>query len=142
MPNHVTNEIRVIGGTNKQRLAFIRSITNKRGNIDFNNISRMPKSLMIDESSWVEKLASAIAGEHMGRFAFEEIESPSAVIEMMRKHGSTDKYIKKVKQHAMMRIENKCRYGFYSWYDWSCAKWGTKWNAYSEKCLYPGHMKE
>lgn len=54
MPNHVTNEIRVIGGTNKQRLAFIRSITNKRGNIDFNNISRMPKSLMIDESSWVE----------------------------------------------------------------------------------------
>lgn len=131
MPNHVTNEIRVIGGTNKQRLAFIRSITNKRGNIDFNNISRMPKSLMIDESSWVEKLASAIAGEHMGRFAFEEIESPSAVIGMMRKHGSTDKYIKKVKQHALMRIENKRRYGFYSWYDWSCAKWGTKWNAYS-----------
>lgn len=96
MPNHVTNEIHVIGGTNKQRLAFIRTITNKRGNIDFNNISRMPKSLMIDESSWVEKLASAIAGEHMGRFAFEEIESPSAVIEMMRKHGSTDKYIKRL----------------------------------------------
>lgn len=62
----------------------------------------------------MEKLASAIAGEHMGRFAFEEIESPSAVIEMMRKHGSTDKYIKKVKQHALMRIENKRRYGFYS----------------------------
>lgn len=44
MPNHVTNEIRVVGGTNKQRLAFIRAITNKFGLIDFNNICKRPKS--------------------------------------------------------------------------------------------------
>lgn len=43
MPNHVTNEIRVVGGTNKQRLAFIRAITNKFGLIDFNNICKRPK---------------------------------------------------------------------------------------------------
>lgn len=131
MPNHVTNEIRVIGGTNKQRLAFIRSITNKRGNIDFNNIARMPKSLMIDESTWVENLASAIAGKHMGRYAFGEIETPKAVIDTMRKHGSTDEYIRKVKRQALMRIDNKQRYGFYSWHDWGLEKWGTKWNAYN-----------
>lgn len=131
MPNHVTNEIRVIGGTNKQRLAFIRAITNKQGRIDFNNITRMPKSMNIDESSWVEMYASAIAGQHMGRYAFEEIKTPQAMVDIMRKHGSSEAQIKRVKQHALMRIENKRRYGFYSWYDWSTEKWGTKWNAYS-----------
>lgn len=130
MPNHVTNQIRVIGGTSKQRLAFIRAVTNKSGRIDFNSITRMPKSMMIDESSWVEMYASAIAGRHMSRFTFEPIKTPQEMVEMMRKHGSSPEQIKRVKQHALMRIENKRRYGFYSWYDWSTEKWGTKWNAY------------
>lgn len=131
MPNHVTNEIRVIGGTNKQRLAFIRSITNKRGLIDFNNITRMPKSMRIDESTDVEKMASAIAGVPMADFFFGEVETVESVTAALRERGVKPGYIKKVKQHATLRIENKRRYGFYSWYDWSRAKWGTKWNAYS-----------
>ncbi len=49
MPNHITNEIRVIGGTNKQRLDFIRAITNKKGLIDFNTICRRPKSIEMEE---------------------------------------------------------------------------------------------
>lgn len=27
-------------------------------------------------------------------------------------------------------INNMITYGYDTWYDWSCAKWGTKWNAY------------
>ena len=27
-------------------------------------------------------------------------------------------------------INNIINYGYDTWYDWSCAKWGTKWNAY------------
>lgn len=131
MPNHVRNEIRVIGGSNKQRLAFIRSITNKRGLIDFNNITRMPKSMHIEESTHVEKMASAIVGVHMADFCFFEIQTVAEVTAELRKSGYKASYIKKVKQQAQMRIENKRRYGFYSWYDWSRAKWGTKWNAYS-----------
>lgn len=131
MPNHITNEIRVVGGTNKERLAFIRSITNQFGRIDFNNITRMPKSMHIEESSHVEDLASAIAGEPMGRFQFGEIKTPKEVIEAIRKNGSSSSHIAKVKKQALMRIENKRRYGFFSWYDWSIEKWGTKWNAYA-----------
>lgn len=131
MPNHITNEIRVVGGTNKQRLAFIRSITNKRGLIDFNNITRMPKSMHIDESTDVEKMASAIAGVPMMDFFFDEVGTVEEVIAALRERGAKPGYIKKVKQQARLRIENKRRYGFYSWYDWSREKWGTKWNAYS-----------
>lgn len=131
MPNHVTNQIRVIGGTNKQRLAFIRAITNKRGQIDFNSITRMPKSMHIDESTDVKRMASAIAGSHMADFFFGDVETVEEVTAELRARGYQASHIKKVKQQAQMRIDNKRRHGFYSWYDWSRAKWGTKWNAYS-----------
>lgn len=131
MPNHITNEIRVVGGTNKERLAFIRSITNKRGLIDFNNITRMPNSMHIDESTDVERMASAIAGFHMADFFFGDVETVEEVTVDLRSRGYQASHIKKVKRQAQMRIDNKRRHGFYSWYDWSRAKWGTKWNAYS-----------
>ncbi|EDT5022270.1 hypothetical protein AHN18_004025 [Salmonella enterica subsp. enterica] len=131
MPNHVTNEISVIGGSNKQRLAFIRAITNKHGLLDFNNITRMPKSMHIDESSDVEKMATAIAGKPMTDLFFDDVKTVEEVINSLKERGAESSYIKKVKEQALMRIDNKLRYGFYSWYDWSRVKWGTKWNAYS-----------
>ncbi|ECC9197245.1 hypothetical protein EWF37_20045 [Salmonella enterica subsp. enterica] len=131
MPNHVTNEIRVVGGTNKQRLAFIRAITNKFGLIDFNNICKRPKSMDIEESGAVEAMATAIAGYPMSNFYFGEVKTPKEVELDLIQRGTTQKYLRKIKAHALLRIENKRRYGFYSWYDWSRANWGTKWNAYS-----------
>lgn len=131
MPNHVTNEIRVVGGTNKQRLAFIRAITNKFGLIDFNNICKRPKSMDIEESGAVEAMATAIAGYPMSDFYFGEVRTPKEVELALIRRGTTPKYLRKIKAHALLRIENKRRYGFYSWYDWSRANWGTKWNAYS-----------
>lgn len=130
MPNHITNEVKVIGGTNKERLAFIRSITNKYGRIDFNNITRMPKSMRIEESNHVEEMASAIAGVQMARYSIRDIQTPKALEAEIRKNGYKSSYIRKVQQQALMRINNKRLYGFYSWYDWSLEKWGTKWNAY------------
>lgn len=29
-------------------------------------------------------------------------------------------------------INNILQYGYDTWFDWSCAKWGTKWNAYDD----------
>lgn len=131
MPNHITNEIRVIGGSNKQRVEFIRSITNKYGRIDFNNITRMPKSMLIDECSDVENLASALLRKPAGRFFFGEIEDPKEVIQKLRERGANSSYIKKTKAHAILRVKNMQQHGYWSWYDWSRDKWGTKWNAYS-----------
>ncbi|MGM3172524.1 hypothetical protein [Dickeya lacustris] len=131
MPNHITNEIKVLGGTNKERFAFIRAITNKRGLIDFNNITAMPKSMDIEEGTYVEMMASAIAGEPMGNPYFCEVKPVKDVVKMLRDKGVKPWYIKKLKQQAKIRIDNKRRYGFYSWLDWSREKRGTKWNAYS-----------
>jgi hypothetical protein len=137
MPNHVTNEVRVVGGTNKERAAFIRSITDKFGRIDFNNITRMPKSMHIDESGDVEMMASAIAGKPMADFYFGDVMTVPEVTEKLRQRGSKASHIKKVIHHAQLRVSNKERYGFYSWYDWSRVKWGTKWNAYDVEMPVP-----
>lgn len=130
MPNHVTNELTVIGGTCKERAEFIRAITNKYGRIDFNNITRMPKSMHIDESSDVEKMASAIAGKPMVDFWLDDVMTVDEAKKSLRQSGLSISQIKNVVRQAHLRIENKERYGFYSWYDWSREKWGTKWNAY------------
>lgn len=130
MPNHITNEILVIGGTKKQRADFIRKVTNKHGHIDFDKIIRMPKSMMIDESGEVENLTAAMLGKP-SRFCSGKVESTKEVIEKIRERGEKASYIKKVKIHAQLRIKNMENYGYHSWYDWSVDKWGTKWNAYS-----------
>ncbi|EKY4261362.1 hypothetical protein QHC53_003505 [Salmonella enterica] len=130
MPNHVTNEVRVLGGTNKQRLAFLKAVTNKYGLFDFNTVCRRPKSMEIEESSAVIKMASAIAGKPMDDFYCGNIQTPKEVEQELLKRGVTPKHIRKIKTQALTRIENYRRYGYYSWYDWSRDHWGTKWNAY------------
>ena len=40
-------------------------------------------------------------------------------------HGDPDKLYEIGRKY----IEAYNKYGFLDWYDWSCAKWGTKWNA-------------
>ncbi|MCX0815744.1 hypothetical protein JDS23_21215 [Escherichia coli] len=131
MPNHITNEIRVIGGTNKQRLDFIRVITNKKGLIDFNTICRRPKSIEMEENNHIRRMASAMAGETVYDYMFGELKTPEQVELAMRESGMTRKEICKIKEQALMRLENYRRYGYYSWFDWSRANWGTKWNAYN-----------
>ena len=41
----------------------------------------------------------------------------------------------RAKQEAIYAT-NKAVYGFQSWYDWSCEKWGTKWNACDAQVLH------
>jgi hypothetical protein len=41
---------------------------------------------------------------------------------------TTDDYVRKNAATKILMLENIDRFGFSSWYDWSIAKWGTKWN--------------
>jgi hypothetical protein len=50
------------------------------------------------------------------------------------------KELSKIKdQEKIVNLEkafgNLCKYGYASWYDWSRANWGTKWNAYCQNFL-------
>lgn len=130
MPNHVTNEIHVIGGTNKQRLSFIKKVTNKYGWFDFNKIRQRPKSMDIEENGAVRRMSAVLAGESVYGLGFDELKTPEQVELFLREHGNTCKEIQRIKELAQIRLENYRRYGCYSWYDWSNAHWGTKWNAY------------
>ena len=40
--------------------------------------------------------------------------------------------IKNFEDLGNMYINNILQYGYDTWYDWSCANWGTKWNAYDD----------
>lgn len=85
----------------------------------------------MEENNHIRRMASAMAGETVYDYMFGELKTPEQVELAMRESGMTRKEIRKIKEQALMRLENYRRYGYYSWFDWSRANWGTKWNAYN-----------
>jgi hypothetical protein len=49
--------------------------------------------------------------------------------------------LQKSKSSLEINYDNIKNYGYSSWYEFSLDKWGTKWNAYSQKELKPNKIK-
>jgi hypothetical protein len=141
MPNHVTN-ILIISGDDELIKRIREGI---RGDddedvrlIDFNRIIPCPESLNITSGSLVDN----------GLAVLQHLEGNSKEINKMlswvwvREKGIDNaedlvKYMLENKtadiESAKIALENIENYGHKDWYSWAIDKWGTKWNAYTQK---------
>ena len=141
MPNHVTNTIRI--HANPERIQeILKDIQNDEagiGSLDFNKLIFKPKSLNIEAGSRTQKgseLYRAFLKESMELMAYNLINNvPKETV-----NETVEKLIGKYTQLAesdpglftlgQQAYNNIVQYGYPTWYEWSNANWGTKWNAY------------
>lgn len=123
MPNHVQNRI-TFSGTMKEVETVFDFLKGEDSVFDFNKIIPMPEDLNIASSSegtngmnYLLYLHDKVANAHLKK-CYEQVES----LPEERKN----KCIELGKAYLL----NLSKYGHTTWYEWSCANWGTKWNAY------------
>lgn len=132
MPNHITNIVKVEGSPEKVKELFLY-VKGEKSEFDFNKIIPMPESLNITSGSNVDN-AIAILSNDLEKFnemldwgwvkeeGIETVEELQKVL--MKKLSPKDM------QEGKIALDNLVKYGHKSWYSWSIANWGTKWNAY------------
>lgn len=126
MPNHVHNEL-TFEGKSKDIQRAIKSLIGANGLVNFNSIIPMPPSLNINDESTSESLAYALEGKQPPY----SHRTPQELIDHIKANTSDAEFAKAIKT-AKIRIANTKKYGYATWYGWSNAYWGTKWNAYDQ----------
>jgi hypothetical protein len=148
MPNHVKNYVEIIGSNKdiKKIIKFMKpvklSVTpfkkfinymynafilgydpdNRRPRFfDFNNIVYRHEDLNITSDSYTNKLEN---NRWNTTIDIKELDK------MKRKLQDANDIDRLYNFHKA--LNNLFNYGYASWYDWSIANWGTKWNAYNQ----------
>lgn len=132
MPNHIANKL-TITTNNEQELREVLNFLcgdSTEEYIDFNSIIPMPQCLKDTEASSIVTNAVICFLYHNERF--------DLIDKLFPYRKNIDTIIsKKSAENLQDTLELGCKYfkiyeecGFFSWYEWSCANWGTKWNAY------------
>lgn len=140
MPNHVTNRVRVRGDTDELRKFIEKYISSKEDKrfLDFDKVIPMPEALRGVESGGHSNIAyQAWYGDWKGVLRYtwlnpEGVKIPSrkALLKLLEKKGV------EYQKLADLYKNNIKKYGFPTWYEWSIAKWGTKWNSYSFRFIH------
>lgn len=96
---------------------------------DFNKIIEMPEALNITSDSWVAPLENQFSAhekfkEHLDKMREIFNKSPGRKEETM--------------SNFLQGVENYLNYGHATWYNWSVANWGVKWN--SSECENQGNI--
>lgn len=147
MPNWVQNEIIFENANDEKVAALIRELKlateTEESAFDFNKLIPMPESLNIESGSRTDRaiayyvterlsipveqtnLASLISNCYNNNWAAEVVSRLKKAIES----GSPDEDWDKLYEMGKQYIFNREHYGCYTWYDWCCRNWGTKWNA-------------
>jgi hypothetical protein len=111
MPNHVTSYIQ---GPDIDKVIGCICIN---GDVDFNLIIPMP-----------EGMSDVTSGGSLNSFqTFLGLKKPHFEADWAQavKDASPEDFVNFGKAYRLFKDT-----GFWSWYDWSCENWGTKWNAY------------
>lgn len=149
MPNHVTHRVVIVGS--KERIAafkaaFVTSEKSKDGGtvecFDFNTVIPMPEAIRNSESSSAVSDGLAILKRTDIPSGFGSITTLEQMLAWPWVIHAEIKDVETLKAKLLERSPDcvekakaaiACyeQHGHTSWYDWSIAKWGTKWNAYS-----------
>lgn len=121
MPNHVQNVVRLQGDEKRIR-EVLETVKNDQygiGSVDFEKIIPMPQSLRIECGSKTDRGLSAYRD-----FLKSESESEKEYLDQ-NPDITPEEW-----EFGKQAYENIREYGAPTWYEWSIAHWGTKWNAY------------
>jgi hypothetical protein len=120
MPNHIMNAVEFIG--EKQQVSeIIKHLSGKETDFDLNKIIKMPEELNILDTS----------DGSLGLFIFYGIGDYREFDRKKQWFDNLDEDRKnEIKELADKYISNLGKFGFTTWYKWSIANWGTKWNSY------------
>ena len=138
MPNHVENRIEYSGDARQIRtmLESIKTDEYGIGTVDFNKIIPMPKSLNIEAGSKTDCGLKAYK-EFIDMYTFgrsaEDAEKALENIPVDSENAFLSQRTDIVKEEwelGKTAWQNIRQYGAPTWYEWSVANWGTKWNAY------------
>lgn len=153
MPNHVTTNC-VITGPKEEISRFVeKMIQEEKGEkfLDFNQVIPMPDCIRNSESSSRSLNAMAVLGYELSfinpvpKFVGKE-ESLGSILNYpwVKEKGITtiedlEKELMKTDPDLVERgkeiLDLYNKYGSVSWYEWSIANWGTKWNSYGFKMI-------
>ena len=145
MPNHVTNILVVSGDADQKQAMFeaIKSDEHGLGSIDFNKVIPIPESLKVECGSRTDramKLYREFFAESAS-LALTNVANPDVaakagtthdtrIAELVKKYEALTKDDPGLLKLGEQCYENMQHYGCSTWYDWSIANWGTKWNSY------------
>ena len=140
MPNHVTNrlEINADRETVQKVMNFLKGKTDDDNTpcyIDFNNIIPMPEELLIEKSSSGDLGMKYLEAMQLKPFYFLLDDDALRTIQWIE--GLAEKDRKEALQLGASYLENRKKYGYPTWYEWSTATWGTKWNAFNQNFEEP-----
>ena len=133
MPNWVLNKVHFIG--NKKDIEKLKKlVVSDKCGFDFNRIIPMPEDLRLDHGS-SDSISMAFA--EVKRKHGKNWKSSAEFRKLIEKYHETSWLISAHTYDEWAEIgerylTNKQKYGYTTWYDWCCDKWGTKWNACDE----------
>lgn len=146
MPNHVYTNLEVTGSEadiSAFKAKFCETIDGQENCLVFNRVIPMPESLQVECGSRSSTGYAIIAGDYKPLFEYpwlKELMSKDSLTPEKINHmqSSREDFIAWFTQHQPETIEigktvvaNKETYGYQTWYEWSIANWGTKWDAYN-----------
>ena len=139
MPNHITNEIKIIGI--EEEVKFVREfMASKENPFDFNKVVKMPVELESTTSPM-----TIISEEE-----YEQQEKEFAELKAKIESGVELTKQEKIKADwgfgrkltAELSAKYIAQFGAYNWYSFHLKNWGTKWNSYSHYCMENGNESE
>lgn len=151
MPNHCANDLYILGHPEHVEMV-LKHIRGPEENqlLDFNTLVPMPPELLEVSAGSEEQYYEALFGEPNRVIWAQDVDQPDRVSAhlsgtysnprilvfnaMMARYGTEGDAlaakVREAEQAAIKYRRNIEQWGHRTWYSWSIANWGTKWNAY------------